>query len=104
VKWQISLFTFSGKIIILGLYPRMTIGAPKSFTYWRDNIRFYIVTIFIIISSKFLKMAFPVDLIYEALKSKVFTNRADNFFLHVYVNSKIAYPINLDGINNLTFY
>ena len=51
-------FTFSRKIIILGLYPRMTIGAPKSFTNWRDNIRFYIVTIFIIISCKFLKMAF----------------------------------------------
>jgi hypothetical protein len=39
------------------LYPRMTIGAPKTFTYWRrrDNIRFYVVTIFILISSKFLK-------------------------------------------------
>jgi hypothetical protein len=57
-------FTFSGKIIILSLYPRMTIGAPKSFTYWRNNIGFYIVTVFIIISSKFLKMAFPINLIY----------------------------------------
>jgi hypothetical protein len=82
-----SSLDFSGKIIILGLYPRMTIGAPKSFTNWRDNIRFYIVTIFIIISSKFLKMAFPINVIYEAFKPKVFTNRADHFFLHVYVNS-----------------
>jgi hypothetical protein len=85
-------FTFSGKIIILGLYPRMTIGAPKSFTNWRDNIRFYIVTVFIIISSKFLKMAFPINVIYEAFKPKVFTNRADNFFLHVYVIVVIANP------------
>jgi len=85
-------FTFSGKIIILGLYPRMTIGAPKSFTNWRDNIRFYIVTIFIIISSKFLKMAFPINLIDETFKTKVFTHRADNFFLHVYVIVVIANP------------
>jgi hypothetical protein len=82
---------------MLGLYPRMTIGAPKSFTNWRDNIRFYIVTVFIIISSKFLKMAFPINVIYEAFKPKVFTNRADNFFLHVYVNSN-SKPINLDVI------
>src|SRR5215210_3359221 len=90
-------FTFSGKIIILSLYPRMTVGAPKSFINGRNNIRFYIVTIFIIISSKFLKMAFPINVIYEAFKPKVFTNRADNFFLHVYVNSN-SNPINLDVI------
>ena len=65
----------------------MTIGAPKSFTYWRYNIRFYIFTSFIIISSKFLKMAFPINLIYETFKPKVFTNRADNLFLHEYVTT-----------------
>jgi hypothetical protein len=85
---------YFGKIIMLSLYPRMTIGAPKTFTYWRrrNNIRFYIVTIFIIISSKFLKMAFPINLIDKTFKTKVFTHRADNFFLHVYVIVVIANP------------
>jgi hypothetical protein len=87
-------FYFLWKNNMLSLYPRMTIGAPKTFTYWRrrDNIRFYIVTIFIIISSKFLKMAFPINLIDKTFKTKVFTHRADNFFLHVYVIVVIANP------------
>ena len=93
MKWPF-FFTFSGNLKILSLYPRMTIGAPKTFTYWRrrDNIRFYIVAIFIIISSKFLKMALPVNLIDETFKPKEFTHRADNFFLHVYVIVVIANP------------
>jgi hypothetical protein len=86
---------YFGKIIMLSLYPRMTIGAPKTFTYWRrrDNIRLYIVAIFIIISSKFLKMALPINLIDKTFKTKVFTHRTDNFFfLHVYVIVVIANP------------
>lgn len=80
-------FTFSAELSILSLYPRMTICAPKSFTYWRYNIRFYIVTCFIIIPSKFFKMAFPINLIYQTFKPKVFTNRTDNLLLHEYVTT-----------------
>ena len=78
-------FLFYGNLSILSLYPRMTISAPKALMYGGIISDSRIVTSFIIISSKFLKMAFPINLIYETFKPKVFTNRADNLVLHEYV-------------------